>query len=55
MSILYWINDLLNGITALEIYFLSIGEYQSVVRNIQKEVVMARMRLGHAIITHSYL
>ena len=32
------------------------GEYQSVVRNIRKEeVVLARLRLGHTRVTHSYL
>ena len=34
----------------------TIGEYQSVVRNIRKEeVVLARIRLGHTRVTHSYL
>ena len=34
----------------------TIGEYQSVVRNIRKEeVVLARFRLGHTRVTHSYL
>ena len=34
----------------------TIGEYQSVVRNIRKEeVVLARLRLGHTRVTHSYL
>ena len=33
----------------------TIGEYQSVVRNIRKDVVLARLRLGHTRITHSYL
>ena len=34
----------------------TIGEYQSVVRNIRREeVVLARLRLGHARVTHSYL
>ena len=33
----------------------TIGEYQSVVRNIRKEeVVLARLRLGHTKVTHSY-
>ena len=32
-----------------------IGEYQSVVRNIRKEEVLARLRLGHTRVTHSYL
>ena len=33
-----------------------LGEYQSVVRNIRKEeVVLARLRLGHTRVTHSYL
>ena len=32
------------------------NEYQSVVRNIRKEeVVLARLRLGHTRVTHSYL
>ena len=34
----------------------TIGEYQSVVRNIKGEkVVLARLRLGHTRVTHSYL
>ena len=34
----------------------TIGEYQSVVRNIRKEeVVLARLCLGHTRVTHSYL
>ena len=34
----------------------SVCEYQSVVRNIRREeVVLARLRLGHTRITHSYL
>ena len=33
----------------------TIGEYQSVVRNIRKEVVLARLRLGHTRVTHLYL
>ena len=34
----------------------TIGEYQSVVRNIRREeVVLARIRLGHTRVTHSYL
>ena len=33
----------------------SIGEHQSVVRNIRKEVILARLRLGHTRVTHSYL
>ena len=33
----------------------TIGEYQSVVRNIRKEVVLARLRLSHTRVTHSYL
>ena len=33
----------------------TIGEHQSVVRNIRKEeVVLARLRLGHTRVTHSY-
>ena len=34
----------------------TIGEYQSVVQNIRREeVVLARLRLGHTRVTHSYL
>ena len=35
----------------------TIGEYQSVVRNIRREevVVLARLRFGHTRVTHSYL
>ena len=34
----------------------TIGEYQSVVRNIRREeAVLARLRLGHTRVTHSYL
>ena len=34
----------------------TIGEHQSVVRNIRKEeVVLALLRLGHTRVTHSYL
>ena len=33
----------------------TIGEHQSVVRNIRKEVVLARLRLGHTRVIHSYL
>ena len=34
----------------------TIGEYQSVVRNIRREeVVLARLPLGHTRVTHSYL
>ena len=34
----------------------TIGEYRSVVRNIRKEeVILARLRLGHTRVTHSYL
>ena len=32
----------------------TIGEYQSVVRNIRKEVILARHRLGRTRVTHSY-
>ena len=31
----------------------TIGEHQSVVQNIRKEVVLARLRLGHTRVTHS--
>ena len=33
----------------------TIGEHQSVVRNIRKKVVLARLCLGHTRVTHSYL
>ena len=33
----------------------TIGKYQSVVRNIRIEEVLARLRLGHTRVTHSYL
>ena len=52
-----WKNGKLHGITTLEINFLTtIGEYQSFVRNIRKEeVALARLRLGHTRVSHSYL
>ena len=33
----------------------TIGEHQSAFRNIREEVVLARLRLGHTRVTHSYL
>ena len=33
----------------------TIGEYQSVVQNIRKEVVLAGLGLGHTRVPHSYL
>ena len=33
----------------------TIGEHPSVIRNIRKEVVLARLRLGHTRDTHSYV
>ena len=33
----------------------TIGGYQSVVQNIRREVVLARLRIGHTRVTHSYL
>ena len=33
----------------------TIGEHQSVVRNIRREVVLAQLPLGHTRVTHSYL
>ena len=48
-----WNNSI--GNTLLDIK-PTIGEYQSVVRNIRREeVVLARLRLGHTRVTHSYL
>ena len=44
-----WKNSI--GNTLFEIK-LTIVEYQSVVRNIRKEVVLARLHLGHTSITH---
>ena len=45
-----------NSISAEPVHEIStIGEYQSVVRNIRKEEVLARLRLGHTRVTHSYL
>ena len=39
-----------------QIKYQTFGEYQSVVRNIRREeVVLARLRLGHTKVTHSYL
>ena len=34
---------------------LTIGECQSIVRNIRKEVVLSPVHLGHTGVTHSYL
>ena len=53
-------NGKLHGITAIGNKLLeikpTIGEHQSVVRNNRKEeVVLARLRLCHARVTHSYL
>ena len=48
-----WNNSIGNKILEIK---PTIGEYQSVVRNIRKEeVVLARLRLGHTRVTHSYL
>ena len=45
-----------NSISAEPVHEIStIGEYQSVVRNIRKEEVLARLHLGHTRVTHSYL
>ena len=48
-----WNNSIGNDLLEIK---LTIGEHQSVVRNIRKEeVVLARLRLGHTRVTHSYL
>ena len=48
-----WNNSIGNKLLDIK---LTIGEYQSVVRNIRREeVVLARLRLGHTRVTHSYL
>ena len=48
-----WNNSIGNKLLELK---PTIGEHQSVVRNIRKEgVVLARLRLGHTRVTHSYL
>ena len=50
-----WKNGKLHGITALVINFLTSNQLL-VVRNIRREeVVLARLRLGHTRVTHSYL
>ena len=48
-----WTNSIGNKLLDIK---PTIGEYQSVVRNIRREeVVLARLRLGHTRVTHSYL
>ena len=48
-----WKNSIGNNLLEIK---PTIGEHQSVVRNIRKEeVVLARLRLGHTRITHLYL
>ena len=48
-----WNNSIGNNLLYIK---PTIGEYQSVVRNIRREeVVLARLRLGHTRVTHSYL
>ena len=47
-----WNNSIENKLLEIK---PTIGEYQSVVRNIRKEeVVLARLRLGHTKVIHSY-
>ena len=60
-----WLNFVESDLgCTLRVYFLTdvtetiptIGEYQSVVRNIRREeIVLARLRLGHTRVTNSYL
>ena len=48
-----WNNSIGNKLLDIK---TTIGEYQSVVRNIRREeVVLARLLLGHTRVTHSYL
>ena len=48
-----WNNSIRNKLLEIK---TRIGEYQSVAGNIRKEeVVLARLRLGHTRVTHSYL
>ena len=48
-----WNNSIGNNLLDIK---PTIGEYQSVVRNIRKEeVILARLHLGHTRVTHSYL
>ena len=48
-----WNNSIGNKLLDIKPIF---GEHQSVVRNIRKEeVVLARLRLGHTRVTHSYI
>ena len=47
-----WNNSI--SIKLLEIK-TTIGEHRSTVRNIRKEVVLARIHFGHTRVTHSYL
>ena len=47
-----WNNSIGNKLLDIK---LAIGEYQSVVRNIRREVILARLRLGYTRVTYSYL
>ena len=48
-----WNNSIGNKLLVIK---PTVGEHQSVVRNIRKEeVVLARLRLGHTRVTHAYL
>ena len=47
-----WNNSIWNKLLEIK---PTIGEDQSVVRNIPNEVVLARVRLGHTRVTHLYL
>ena len=46
-----WNNNIGNKLLVIK---PTIGQHQSVVRNIRKEVDMARLRLGHTRVKHSY-
>ena len=47
-----WNNSIANKLLDLK---PNIGEYQLVIRNIRKEVVLAGLSFGHTSVTHSYL
>ena len=47
-----WSNSIGNKLLEIK---PTIGEHQSIVRNIRKEVVLARLHLGHTSVPHSHL
>ena len=48
----YWNNSIGNKLLDIK---PTIGEHQSVVQNIRKEVILARLHIGHTRVTHSNL